>query len=77
MGSPAEWEGQAIRQADILCANDINPGISAEQCTEDIVIEILVGQPAQHYFCRRASNRSRMPAGVHRDSFELLVSRIS
>ena len=57
-------------QAGILGANNVDPGPTAEQRTEDIV-EVLVGQPAQHYPCRRAINRPRIPSGsIHRDSLD-------
>jgi hypothetical protein len=65
------------RQSGILRANDVDPGIHTEQRTKDIVIEVLVGELAQHYTRRRASNRSRIPAGGHLDSFASLVSRLS
>jgi len=64
-------------QAGILRADDVDAGISAEQSAKDIVIEILVREPAQDYPCQRASNRSRTPSGAHFDSFDALVSQMS
>jgi hypothetical protein len=65
------------RQAGILRADDVDFRFSAEQRPENVVIEILVGQLAQRYSCRRAVNRSRIPTGGQMDSLDLLVSRMS
>jgi hypothetical protein len=34
------------RQADILRTHDIDTGISAEQASQQIIVEVLAGQPA-------------------------------
>ena len=64
-----------FRSADILRAHNVDAGMFAEQRAKDIVLELLVGQPAQGHACRRASNRSRMPSGGHLDSFDALASQ--
>jgi len=59
-------------QSDILRSHNIEIAACAGQCAQDVIIEILVGKPAQHgYRCRRSSNRARIPSGSHRDSLDL------
>ena len=78
LGSPRQERCVAgTRQTGILRADDVYLRFSAEQRSEDVVIEILIGQPAQRYSCRRAVNRSRIPSGGQMDSLDRLVSRIS
>lgn len=50
------------------CTNYVELRVAAEQRPEDVVIEVLVRQPAQRYVRRRASSRSRMPSGGQLDS---------
>ena len=63
------------RQPDILHSHNVDVGLRSKQSAKYVVIEILVGQPAQHgYRRRRSSNRERIPSGRHRASFELRIS---
>lgn len=61
-------------QPDILRTHYVDTWAIAAQCAEYIVVEILVGQPAQGYSWRRASRRARTPSGGQFDSFVRLVS---
>lgn len=61
-------------QSDILGSNDIEIGLFAEERPENIVVEVFVGEPAQHGYWRRARRRSRMPSGRQWDSFDRLTS---
>ena len=62
------------RKADILGADDVQIGPSAQQPAKDVVIQVFVGSQAEHGHedlsgLRRANNRSRRPCSGARRSF--------
>lgn len=65
------------REANVLDSNQIDVGISETNASNDVVVEVLVGEQPDHAeSCPvwRANRRARTPVGSKSRSFDCLTS---